>query len=313
VANDHATAVSVLRNLGNGTFAPQVTYFAGNAQTSVTTGDFDRDRQLDLAVANSTTPGTVSVLLQFRKPDAPPTDITLSGSIVPLNQPVGAIVGTLASADSDLPGESFTYSLVTGTGGTDNGLFAISGNTLQTAKPLDGTQSLYSIRIRTTDSGGLYYDKILTLRSALPGDANLDGVVDFTDLSRLLTNFDKGGMTWNGGDFDGNGSVDFADLSKLLTNFDKGLGAAAGLKGEEGKTSAGGGTAMRVTASVPPDAPNMVSRASVRKDMRSDAAIDEFLLRSWALERSLDDLDSLDEVAGLIDGRHGSKRCKGTL
>jgi hypothetical protein len=62
---------------------------------------------------------------------------------------------------------------------------------------------------------------------SFPGDANGDGVVDILDLNRLLTNFDKTGMTWSQGDFDGNGAVDILDLNKLLTNFDKTFSAPA--------------------------------------------------------------------------------------
>jgi probable HAF family extracellular repeat protein len=61
----------------------------------------------------------------------------------------------------------------------------------------------------------------LLLKPALSGDANLDGVVDISDLTRLLTNYDKTGMAWAQGDFDDSGTVDIADLSVLLTNFDK--------------------------------------------------------------------------------------------
>ena len=48
---------------------------------------------------------------------------------------------------------------------------------------------------------------------SLPGDANGDGTVNITDLSILLANFDKTGMTWSQGDFNGDGTVNIADLS----------------------------------------------------------------------------------------------------
>jgi probable HAF family extracellular repeat protein len=67
----------------------------------------------------------------------------------------------------------------------------------------------------------------LLLKPALPGDANLDGVVDISDLTRVLTNYDKTGMAWAQGDFDGSGTVDIADLSALLTNFDKTAAASS--------------------------------------------------------------------------------------
>ncbi len=92
-----------------------------------------------------------------------PTDIALSQSSVDENQPVGTTVGILSSIDPDA-GETFTYTLVAGAGDTDNGLFAIVGDQLQTNAVLDfETQSSYSIRVRTTDSGGLWYEEVFTI------------------------------------------------------------------------------------------------------------------------------------------------------
>ena len=65
----------------------------------------------------------------------------------------------------------------------------------------------------------------------MAGDANIDGTVDINDLSKVLTEDDKTGMTWADGDFDGNGIVNINDLSKVLTNYDKKSSAcAAGIK-----------------------------------------------------------------------------------
>jgi probable HAF family extracellular repeat protein len=57
--------------------------------------------------------------------------------------------------------------------------------------------------------------------SAMRGDADLDGTVNITDLSKVLTNYDKTGMGWDDGDFNGDGTVNIADLSNVLTNYDK--------------------------------------------------------------------------------------------
>ena len=53
----------------------------------------------------------------------------------------------------------------------------------------------------------------------LMGDANLDGRVDVNDLTIVLTNFGRTGMTWSRGDFTGDGTVDINDLTIVLANF----------------------------------------------------------------------------------------------
>jgi hypothetical protein len=76
----------------------------------------------------------------------------------------------------------------------------------------------------TTGSG---QSRGFIIRAWLPGDANGDGKVDVTDLSKVLTNYNKSGMQWADGDFDGSGTVDVTDLSKVLTDYNKGLGSSS--------------------------------------------------------------------------------------
>ncbi|MFM7925353.1 MAG: cadherin repeat domain-containing protein, partial [Planctomycetaceae bacterium] len=59
---------------------------------------------------------------------------------------------------------SFTYALVSGVGATDNALFSISGGQLRTAAVFDYEQSSSrSVRVRTTDAGGLSFEKAITV------------------------------------------------------------------------------------------------------------------------------------------------------
>jgi uncharacterized delta-60 repeat protein len=61
----------------------------------------------------------------------------------------------------------------------------------------------------------------------LPGDANRNRRVDFTDLVRLAQNYDQGPMkTWGEGDFTGDGRVDFSDLVLLAQRYDTALPGA---------------------------------------------------------------------------------------
>ena len=95
--------------------------------------------------------------------DTAPTDIALSAATVAENQPAGTPVGTLSTTDPDA-GDTFTYSLVPGTGSADNGSFKIVGDALQTNASLDfeATPTL-TIRVRSTDSGGLFVEKAFTI------------------------------------------------------------------------------------------------------------------------------------------------------
>jgi len=92
-----------------------------------------------------------------------PTDIALSNSSVDEDQPVGTLVGNFSTTDPDA-GDTFTYTLVSGAGSTDNASFQINGSQLQTNAVFDfETKNTYSIRIRTTDSGGLSFDRQFTI------------------------------------------------------------------------------------------------------------------------------------------------------
>ena len=72
-------------------------------------------------------------------------------------------MGTFSTTDPDA-GNTFTYTLVSGTGDTDNGSFTIGGNSLQTAAAFDyEVKNSYSIRVRTTDHGGLSYEQAFTI------------------------------------------------------------------------------------------------------------------------------------------------------
>ena len=118
-----------------------------------------------------------------------PTNLTLSNSTVAENQVIGTVVGNLSSTDPDTE-NTFTYSLVTGTGATDNTLFTIVGNQLQTNAIFDfETKNSYSILIRTTDQGGLFFDKQLTI-----------GVTDLNDNNNLTTTPQQDIIDAQGGD-----------------------------------------------------------------------------------------------------------------
>jgi gliding motility-associated-like protein len=96
------------------------------------------------------------------KPGAP-TSVNLAAVTLFENRPVGTNAGTLSSTSDD-PAATFTYSLVAGTGDTDNASFAISGTSLNSAAILDyETKASYSIRVRSTTQYGFSLDKVITI------------------------------------------------------------------------------------------------------------------------------------------------------
>ena len=109
-----------------------------------------------------------------------PTDISLSDNNVDENQPVGTAVGDFSTVDPDT-GDTFTYTLVSGAGDTDNSSFNISGVSLLTSEVFDyETRDSYWIRVRSTDQGGLYIEKEFSITV-------IDELVEFHQYLPLIT------------------------------------------------------------------------------------------------------------------------------
>ena len=88
-----------------------------------------------------------------------PTGISLAAETLYENQVPGTKAGLLSSA-ADAKDATFTYSLVSGAGDTDNSLFTISGNELRASATLNYEQkSVYSILVRSATQYGLSFDK----------------------------------------------------------------------------------------------------------------------------------------------------------
>lgn len=100
-----------------------------------------------------------------------PTDINLTSNLVVENQIPNTEVGTLSTVDQD-PSNTFIYTLVSGTGATDNAQFNISGNSLRTSAMFDfESKSTYSIRIKTNDGNGGTLEKVFTIQVTGANDA----------------------------------------------------------------------------------------------------------------------------------------------
>ncbi|WP_316819370.1 MBG domain-containing protein, partial [Pedobacter nyackensis] len=92
-----------------------------------------------------------------------PTDINIASVTVYENSAIGTNAATFSST-SENPLSTFTYTLMAGAGDTDNGLFTISGNKINTASVLDfESKSNYSIRIKSTTQYGTSMEKVFII------------------------------------------------------------------------------------------------------------------------------------------------------
>jgi hypothetical protein len=108
-----------------------------------------------------------------------PTGLGLSAWNVAEDQVPGTALGSFDTQDPDAGG-TFAYSLVAGTGSDDNSSFTVddSGN-LRTAKSFDyESKSILSIRVRTVDQGGLYFDKAFAIEVTDVYDITTVGIYD---------------------------------------------------------------------------------------------------------------------------------------
>ena len=138
---------------------------ADTALANITTSSSVRDVLVILdanveryhAVGTNSNGGATSILY-----GNPPTDIAHTGGLSNGNNgsSTAVTVGTLSATSSD-PTISFT--LVSGTGNTNNGEFAISGTTLSYTGGAVSTNDTKAFRIRATDSTGQTFEEAMTI------------------------------------------------------------------------------------------------------------------------------------------------------
>jgi hypothetical protein len=108
-------------------------------------------------------------------------------------------------------------SISSGASGTNAGTITVSfsANT-DPNNPRTGT-------IRVTGSSGSPIDvTVVQAKAYIPGDANKDGKVNFSDYLLLSQNFARTGTTWEQGNFNGDNTTNFSDYLLLSQNFGKG-------------------------------------------------------------------------------------------
>ncbi|QOY92914.1 DUF4347 domain-containing protein [Massilia sp. UMI-21] len=139
---------------------------------------------------------------------AAPTDIALSNAAITTLDGAHAVVGTLSSVDANAQ-DSFSYSLVSGAGATDNAAFEIAGGVLRALDAATLGDGARSVRVRTTDAAGNTYEEAFSIAVSSPPTVAISAsqatlgaggaaLVTFT-FSKTPHGFDAADITVSGG------------------------------------------------------------------------------------------------------------------
>lgn len=121
-------------------------------------GDLDGDLDLDFVT------GDWLGMLSYFVHNKIPSDIALSSSSIPENRISGTLVGIFDTTDVNV-NDSFIYTLVSGTGDTDNASFNIVGNELHTSAQFDfEVKNSFKIRVRSQDAIQSYFEKEFSIQ-----------------------------------------------------------------------------------------------------------------------------------------------------
>ncbi|WP_157822086.1 PKD domain-containing protein, partial [Salegentibacter salinarum] len=148
------------------------------------------DVRIYISDAGWTGNGTTNHSINKIALDAPvsnsaPADIALSTNTLNQSEEENATVGTLSTTDAD-GGDTHTYSLVLGTGDTDNANFNINGSDLRANDASTLAAGNYSVRIQTSDGTDTYAEAftITVLDDVAPVFTNSTPSVSGTTVSQ---------------------------------------------------------------------------------------------------------------------------------
>jgi hypothetical protein len=145
--------------VGSGLFLKAGTSLNYEAKTSYS---------LTVSVSDATVAGSVPAVTSYGLAvgdrNEAPTALNLSATAFDENILAGSQIALLSADDPDNTPQSFSYSLVSGTGSTHNLFFSVLSNALRiTRSPDYEARSSYSIRLRATDQGGLFNERSVVL------------------------------------------------------------------------------------------------------------------------------------------------------
>ncbi len=134
--------------------------------------DYETASQYTLTVAvddedaGSSADSTATITINLNDLNEAPTNIALSVATFANTQAgAGATLTTISGTDPDsaAPNNTLSYSLVSGSGDTDNASFVVDGTSLKVASGSGLAAGSYSLRLRVTDGGSLSYEKAFSI------------------------------------------------------------------------------------------------------------------------------------------------------
>ncbi|MEI8227750.1 MAG: cadherin repeat domain-containing protein [Planctomycetota bacterium] len=138
----------------------------GNQLRARTGFDFESRRTATIRVRATDQGGLSfdrSFTIEIRNVNERPTGVAISSASVNVGNAIGAVVGMFTASDPDA-GDRHTFSLVNGPTANDNAMFRIFGGQLQAGVSFGTTaRTAYTVRLRATDTGGLAFDRDLTI------------------------------------------------------------------------------------------------------------------------------------------------------
>jgi VCBS repeat-containing protein len=139
-------------------------------------GNFNGSTTLSVQVSDGLSSDSLTVVLNTVPVNDPPNNILLSNSSIAEGLSAGQNIGVFTAEDPD-DNQSHTFSLVSGT--ADNESFSLDLNgSLQTAEIFDFEEkSSYSIRVQTTDQGGMIFEKVFSIAITDSTEISVDSVV----------------------------------------------------------------------------------------------------------------------------------------
>lgn len=159
----------------------KVTITGGNTLRSAVSYNYELQDTLHIKLRATDSAGAYyvkSFTIKIKNINDAPSDIQLPADSVSELQPAGTLVSTFSTTDEDVIDTTHIYTLVAGTGSTDNAMFNINGKQLLTASTFTFTFQTYSIRVKTTDLGGLSFEKVFSIKVLNANEAPTDILLD---------------------------------------------------------------------------------------------------------------------------------------